>query len=326
MVHDYAEYHSDHEFVRDRLQGVRDVLIWFRKYERPNGLLGKLPYWSFIDWAPEGVTLPSYDEQGQSCMVSLEYLGALEQATELEASDGSQATEAEDAERAARIKTAILTNCWDEGSGLLADSPSNTVFSQHTNTLGVLYDAVPKEYQRSVMRKITTATSLDSANAAAPPLIQATYYFDYYVARALEHADMGDAYFQLLQRWRALLKLHLTTWPEIPGNPRSDSHAWSADPTIDLLRIVAGVRPGAPGFRSVLVEPHLGPLTSLDAEIPHPQGLIHVQYTVVSDVLAATVTLPDSLAGKFAWKGSTRPLHGGVNHFEIKPAAVHRPD
>jgi len=326
MVHDYAEYHADEEFVRGRLQGIRSVLTWFQQYERPSGLLSKLPYWSFVDWAPEGVTIPSYDTEGQSCHVSLEYLGALEEARDLEASHGDKADEREDAERAARIKTGISTSCWDERTGLLADSPNKTVFSQQSNALGVLYDAVPKERQQSVMRRIMSAIPNGPENIAYPALIPATYYFDYYVARALEHAQMGDAYFGLLDRWRALLKLHFTTWPETPENPRSDCHAWSADPTIDLLRIVAGIRPVAVGFEGVLVEPHLGPLKRLDAAVPHRQGLIHVQYAVDHDVLSATVTLPGSLAGTFSWKGSTRHLHSGVNQFEIKPTASQRSD
>jgi hypothetical protein len=321
MVHDYADYHADREFVRDRLQGVRSVLMWFKQYERPNGLLGKLPYWSFIDWTPEGKTLPSYDDHGQSCLVSLEYLGALEQARDLEASDGTKTDEAEDAQRASRVKTGVWNECWDNNAGLLADSPNKTIFSQHSNTLGVLYDAIPKVRQQDVMRRILSATSNGAENTERPALIPATYYFDYYVARALEHAVMGDAYYPLLDRWRALLKLHFSTWPEIPENPRSDSHAWSADPTLDLLRIVAGVRPAEAGFESVLVAPHLGSLTSLDATVPHAQGLIHVQYSVDRNMLSATITLPGSLAGKFTWKGNTRLLHRGENRFELRPAA-----
>lgn len=326
MVHDYAEYHADRQFVRDRLQGVRSVLTWFKQYWRPDGLLTKLPYWSFVDWTPEGVKMPSYDAEGQSCLVTLEYLGALEQAKDLEAREGNETDEKEDDERAARIRRGIWNACWDERAGLLADSPDKTVFSQQGNALGVLYDAVPKARQRYVMNRMMTANPNGTADASSAAIIPATYYFDYYVARALEHAEMGDEYYKLLERWRALLKLHLTTWPETPENPRSDSHAWSADPTIDLLRIVAGVRPAATGFERVIVEPHLGALRSVDATVPHPQGLIHVAYKLDHNQLAVTITLPASLAGTFSWKGNVRPLHGGVNQFETKPAAAEAPE
>jgi hypothetical protein len=41
---------------------------------------------------------------------------------------------------------------------------------------------------------------------------------------------------------------------------RSDCHAWSAHPNYDLLTIVAGIKPGAPGFKKARIELHLGSL------------------------------------------------------------------
>ena len=67
-------------------------------------------------------------------------------------------------------------------------------------------------------------------------------------------------YLASLKPWRELLPLHFSTWPETPGNTRSDSHAWSAHPAYDLLTLVAGIEPSAPGFASVRVAPHLGDL------------------------------------------------------------------
>jgi alpha-L-rhamnosidase len=108
--------------------------------------------------------------------------------------------------------------------------------------------------------------------------------------------------------------LHFSTWPEIPGNTRSDSHAWTAHPIYDLLTLVAGIEPGAPGFASVRIAPHLGNLTSLTATYPHPQGLITVKYERSGAALNATVTLPGTLTGNFVYNGKTTPLKPGVNH------------
>ena len=62
---------------------------------------------------------------------------------------------------------------------------------------------------------------------------------------------MGDRYLDLLAPWRAMLDLGLTTWAETPEPTRSDSHAWSAHPSVDLLAIVAGIQPAVPGFERV---------------------------------------------------------------------------
>src|SRR5207245_7375115 len=108
------------------------------------------------------------------------------------------------------------------------------------------------------------------ADGPLPQMSQATYYFRFYLARALEHADLGNEYVRLLQPWRDMIALGLTTWAEKDEPTRSDSHAWSAHPNFDLLTIVAGIRPDTPGFKSATVEPHPGPLTHLAAATAHP--------------------------------------------------------
>ena len=94
MLHDYWMYRPDASPVKAALPGTRTVLTWFSQYEQPDGLLRKLPWWSFIDWVSSG-ELPTYDEHGESCTTTLEYLGALTDAAELERAMG-------DKDRAAR--------------------------------------------------------------------------------------------------------------------------------------------------------------------------------------------------------------------------------
>ena len=83
MVRDWWNYRPDPEPARASLPGVRSVLDWFARYEQPDGLLRKLPWWSFIDWVPKG-EIPTYDANGESCTTTLQYLGALEDAAALE--------------------------------------------------------------------------------------------------------------------------------------------------------------------------------------------------------------------------------------------------
>jgi len=74
--------------------------------------------------------------------------------------------------------------------------------------------------------------------------------FRFYLARALEHAGMADEYLRSIDPWRKMLALHFSTWPEVPGETRSDSHAWTAHPIYDLLTLVAGLSPASPGFEN----------------------------------------------------------------------------
>jgi alpha-L-rhamnosidase len=148
---------------------------------------------------------------------------------------------------------------------------------------------------------------------------RASVYFRFYLARALEKAGEGERYLPELEPWREMLDVGLSTFAETPdAGTRSDCHAWSAHPNYDLLRTVAGMKPGSPGFKTVRVEPHLGTLPRLEATLPHARGPITVSYRRDGPALEATVTLPPGLTGTFAWRGVTRVLQPGPQSFRIE--------
>jgi hypothetical protein len=313
MVHDYWMYRPDAEPARASIEGTRTVLDWFAAHEQPDGLLNELPWWSFIDWVSSG-TIPTYDAHGESCMTTLEYLGALNDAADLEKALGDPLLATRYQSRAAHIRSGLFGKCWSVSRGLIADNPELKNFNQQANILGVLYDVVPKDRQKEVLRRML---GIDPGTAP-DGVLSASYYFRYYLARALDHAGLADEYLRSLDPWRKLLPLHFSTWPEIPGNTRSDSHAWTAHPIYDLLTLVAGIEPASPGFASVRIAPHMGALPSLTATYPHPQGAIKVDYRRQGAGLDATVTLPGKLTGSFVFNGKTWPLKPGLNHIQAR--------
>jgi len=322
MVHDNWMYRPDTEFVRSRLPATRSVLDWFAKYEQPDGLLRQLPWWSFIDWVSSG-EIPTYSASGESCVTTLEYLGALGDAADIENSVGDTLFASRNQGRAAHVRAGLLANCWSASRGLIADNPDQKNFSQQANILAVLYDVIPEDRQREVLSRmlaIDPGTTPDGT-------LSASYYFRFYLASALDHAGLADEYLHSIDPWRKLLPLHFSTWPEIPGNTRSDSHAWTAHPIYDLLTLVAGVEPSSPGFATVRIAPHLGNLPSLTATYPHPQGEIKVEYRYSglhagTDVkggvtLHAVITLPGTLTGTFEFNGRTWNLKPGRDQIEV---------
>jgi len=308
MLHDYWMYRPDTAPVKASLPGTRTVLDWFAQYEQPDGLLRRLPWWSFVDWVSKG-EIPTYDANGESCTTTLEYLGALEDAADLERALGDADRAGRESSRAEHVRNGLRAKCWDTRRKLLADNSSLTAFSQQSNVLGVLYDVIPRDEQQGVLKRI------EGIEPGTTPdgILSCSYYFRFYLARALDHAGMGDEYLSSLKPWRELLPLHFSTWPETPGETRSDSHAWSAHPAYDLLTIVAGIKPAAPGFASVRIAPHPGELREVSAEFPHPSGMIRVQFERRGAALEGTVTLPEKLTGTFVWQGKEEPLHPGIN-------------
>ena len=313
MLRDWWMYRPDPEPVRESLEGTRSVLGWFAQYERPDGLLEKLPWWSFIDWVPSGET-PTYDSHGESCITTLQYLGALNDAADLEQHLGDPVIAGRHRDRAAHVRSGIESKCWNADRKLLADNPDQKVFSQQANILGVLFDVIPKERQQEVLKQVLSIEPGTTPNGT----LSASYYFRFYLSRSLEHAGMADLYLDSLEPWRKLLPLHFSTWPEIPGDTRSDSHAWTSHPIYDLLTLVAGIEPASPGFATVRIAPHLGKLPSLSAAFPHPEGMIEVQYQVRGSGIDANITLPGKLSGEFVFHGKRQSLKPGVNHITMQ--------
>src|SRR5262249_161576 len=237
-------------------------------------LLGKISWWPFVDWGSDfSDGVPPQDELGRSAVMTLQFVEALRDAAELERAFGEGIVAEKYETAAARAGEAGPKLCWNEKYGLLADPPAQAHFSQHANILGVWLDVIPPERQKEVLAKILSKSDQGfAASGDVPEMTAATYYFRFYLARAVEHAGMGDEYLKLLGLWREMVGLGLTTWAESPEPTRSDSHAWSAHPNYDFLRIVAGIRPAGPGFERLTVEPHLGALNNVKAAMPIPQG------------------------------------------------------
>jgi hypothetical protein len=129
----------------------------------------------------------------------------------------------------------------------------------------------------------------------------------------------GDRYLDQLGDWRDMLARGLTTFAEtvdLPGRPsRSDCHAWSASPNIEIFRTMLGVDSAAPGFSRVVVRPHLNKLKFAYGSVPHPKGKVEVRLEPRGAGMAAEITLPLGTPGEFVWRGSHRPLTPGVNRF-----------
>ena len=318
MIHDYWMYRPDSGSLAEWVPHTRSVLGWYSRHVRADGLLGIMPWWNFGDWTKDFVFgVPPQDADGGSALLSLYYMAALRDAADLEAALGNAPLAGDYRGRAEAIGKSVLALCWDDAHGLLADTPARAHYSEQTNALGVLMDVVPKDRQQGVMRAVlahTPAAPVPAGGEFSP----ASVYFRFYVARALDHAGLADLYLDSLGPWRSMLDIGLTTFAETAEPTRSDDHAWSAHPDYDLLTLVAGIRPGSPAFRTVLVAPHPGGLTSLDARMPHPSGDIVAHYNKSAGGWVFDIALPEGLTGTLQFEGRSADLAAGPNHLDFR--------
>jgi hypothetical protein len=303
MVHDYYMHRDDPRYVRQYLTGFRGILDWYGRYVDDTGMLGPMPYWNFVDWTARWQRgVPSGADNGHSATISLLLVYALDRAAVLESDLGLRAIAQSYRHRADSLRVATRRRVWDPTRQLFRDSPDSAAYSQQTNVLAILTDAVPRAEQRALMERVLADSTL----------IPASYYFSFYLLEALQKVGLGDRYIEQLAPWRTMLALGLTSAPEKPEPTRSDSHAWSAHPNYGLLATVLGVRPASPGFRTVRIAPALGPLRHAEGRIPHPRGDIDVSLTREgASGLRTDITMPSGVTGRFEWRGRTAPLHPG---------------
>jgi alpha-L-rhamnosidase len=315
MLHDYWMYVDDLPLVKETLPHTRTVLDWYAEHLRSDGLLGRVRWWEFADWTENyKYGEPPQDPDGGSTYLTLQFIGALQAASEMESQYGSKERVGEYQTIIRRSTDALNRESWDSEHGLYADTPAKHSWSKQANILAVMLDVAPHDQQQAILKRVIAGREHEGVVAEGkpvPPLSELSYYFRFYLSRAFEHAGLGNMYLEQLTPWRNMLDLGLSTWAETPEPTRSDCHAWSASPNYDLLTIVAGIRPAAPGFKKVRIEPHLDGLHKLDASMPHPNGMIAASYKLEGNQWTATVTLPPGIDGEIVWKDIAQPLHSG---------------
>jgi alpha-L-rhamnosidase len=306
MLHDYWMYRNDSAFIKDKLVGARGVLDFFSKYQLADGSVKNTPYWSFVDWAGNmGGGLQGTD--GAAAIYDLQLLLAYQWAAEMEGQVGMQDFATLYNQKATQLKATIQAKYWNEAKKLYADTNEKTSYSQHVNSLAILAGIVPDADLKAVADNLLTDKSL----------LQCTVYFKYYLNQALVKAGRGEEYMDWLGIWRENIALGLTTWAEDSSlnTVRSECHAWGASPNIEFYRTVLGVDSDAPGFAKVKVAPHLGTITNVSGEVPHPDGKVSVSYVLNGKKWKVNISLPAKTSGSFVWKDKTYVLKGGANSF-----------
>lgn len=312
MYHDYLMNHSNRDWLRARLPGLRNTLSGFELYERSDGLLEKLPGWSFLDWVPgwQGGWAPGANGGGANAELNLFYLAALQGAACVEEAFGNRHFAAHWREKAERLKPAVVKMFFDTERGLFASDLAHTVFAEHAQCLALLTDVFAGECAQALFDRLISEKNLD----------RTTVYFSYYLFETFFKFGRPDLFLERLDLWKGYIKLGAMTTlesPEFPGRyARSDCHAWGAHPVWFLRTGIAGIRSAAPFFEKVRVAPQPGPLKDLGATYPHPSGkTIEVDLSFKDGKARGKVFTP--VAGEFVFGEAKVPLRVGVNEIEI---------
>ncbi|MEN8157588.1 MAG: alpha-L-rhamnosidase C-terminal domain-containing protein, partial [Bacteroidota bacterium] len=248
--------------------------------------------------------IPPGADDGYSANINLQFVSALQQAVEIFSHFNLETEAAKYSALERHVRSAVVERCYNPERKMIAETPGQKIYSQHTNIWAILTYAIPELAQEALMHRILTEADL----------IQTTIYYKFYLFRALQQCGMGDHYLTMLDPWWKMLDNGMSTFGERDGVMRSECHAWSSSPCFDFLHTVAGIYPLEPGFKSVAVYPNFGNLLKLEVDFPHPNGEMKVSLRKTrKNRVQGTIILPENTTGEFHWRRQIVQLHEGVN-------------
>ena len=299
MVWEYYAHTGDASVLRAYRADCDRILTYYENHLTERKLMGNPGFWPFVDWQPawgENAGVPTALRESESTIISLMYAYALEQAARINEASGRPGMAEEYRERKKQVCAAVQTLCRDEKRQMYREGPAFDQFTQHAQAWAVLCGIGDERCIR--------------AAAESPDVLPVTFSTSNEWFRALEQTGLYREYGKkALQPWIDLIALDCKTCPETPENSRSENHAWSAQPMLELIRGAAGVRQEDVGWEKVVISPCMMNLPDLRGTAATPKGDICFDYTANS----YTVSLPEGMAGIFRHPdGRTIPLHSGM--------------
>jgi len=192
-------------------------------------------------------------------------------------------------EQAAKVRQAFNAVLFDPQTGIYVDGEGSKHSSLHANMFALAFDLVPQEHVAKV------AAFVRSRGMAC------SVYGAQFLMEALYRSGQADYAFSLLtahtdRSWSHMLDvgstLTLEAW-DTRFKPNQDwNHAWGAAPANVIPRLLMGVEPLEPGFRSIRIHPQPGGLKEAKLTLPTIRGSVHVQFTVALQKVHLGIEIP----------------------------------
>lgn len=311
-IRDYAYCSGDLATARDVMHGVRAVLDWFKRHTDDDGLPARLPFWNITDWCPwwpRGVVPGAAD--GPTCIISAQYVVALEEAADLSALTGDARRAEEYRAEAAALRPRIHARFWSESEGAYFDRPGGPEISQYGNAWAVLCGAAGERERSRLLQRYP----------ADPKLAPGSFFWWHAGFRALEQCRAYDRMPEFLGPWHEMIEYGLSTFVEENSYWRSLCHAWSAHPALEFMTRILGVTPTQPGFAAIEIAPQRCGLAHASGSVCTPRGPVRVAWHLQGNVFSLEAEVPAATPVRVRLPGGTvKEFAGGKFILEEKIA------
>jgi len=255
-----------------------------------------------VDW-PQSER-DGYELKPVNTVVNAFHYAALRRMADIAAALGRAADARDYASRAERVRSAINARLFDRARGVYVDGEGSTHAAAHANLFPLAFGVVPERDVASVARFVASRGMAVSVYAAQ------------FLLEALYRAGDAEHALRLLtsagnRGWAHMLygvgsTITLEAW-DPAFKPNLDwNHAWGAAPANIIPRFVVGVRPLAPGWSRVLVQPQPASLAWAQAKVPTVRGPVRVGFDNTPERFRLEVTLPANTTARVALPLGTR--------------------
>ena len=297
MIWEYYAHTGDRNVLSEYRADCDRILSWFDAHLTQRNLMGHPGFWPFVDWQDawqQTAGTPAALTEGESTILSLMYAYALDRAADVNEHSGRPGMAEEYRARKQAVCDAVRMLCWDENRQMYREGPSFEQYTQHAQAWAVLCGIGDARCMHA---------ALDGND-----VLRVTFATSYEWMRALEQTGLYSHARDALQPWIDLIVLGCKTCPETPGPTRSDNHAWSALPMLELIRGIAGIQQEGIGWKRVRIVPRLLDLPDLKGTAATPEGDIGFDYSAGR----FSITLPEGVTGIFCCPdGRKIPLRSG---------------
>ena len=302
LLADYLLYDGHVDFAR-LLPTARKLITFIEGLRDEGGLIASWPAGQFWDWAPI---------EGSGCMLltNAAYVVALTHLSRQPLLADALGIDLVSAAHA--IRQAAHARFWDAARGLYRDAQPaeglTPIFSQHANAMAVLAGICPEANGKALLERITDPARLgpipvgeDSLKADRRPspdqiVPVGTLWFAHFVVRALfENGLDRQALAQMRMFWGAHDDLPVFPETRIQQGNTFLCHGWAGGPAYLLPAYVLGVKPTAPGWSVVNVNPHPGDLQTASGTLHTPLGPLTVSWRKGHDGLELDVQAPEGM-------------------------------
>ena len=237
----YYEFSGDKEYLRRCYEACREMLAYFKKYVRPDGLLQKVTgKWNLVDWPKnlrDNYDFPLEKPIGEGChnVINAFYVGAVLQTEQIARVLGVDYTP--EGEELAKAFNAAF---YREDLGMYTDSEYTDHTSLHSNVLPLFYGFAVKEAEQGICDFIMKKGFVCGV------------YFSYFTMKALCRAGREmDAYALIVsegtQSWYNMVKEGGTSCFEAWGKDQkwntSLCHPWASAPIPLLIEDILPLHP-----------------------------------------------------------------------------------